>query len=117
MLWLLACSTPPPTEHIAPWSATVGAPWAAWDLPVGSGQVVYSDATVLSIRYDADEIATLARDWRTAVRAAGGVEQTDISEGGLWSVSYDLAPHVLALSVAPFGGATVVVVSLDGAAP
>jgi hypothetical protein len=118
MLWTtVGCGEAPTVANVAPREADLTEPWSAYDLPVGDGRVVWSDATVLSVQYEGRRSDELAPAWRTAVRAAGAVEEVDLTDPPLVSVRYALGEQRLALAVSERSEATTVVLSLDGAQP
>lgn len=85
--WLVACNG----RGLAgdtPYSTPLTAPWSAENLPVEAGKVVFSDAQMLTIRFDGGDRPALSKQFDAALIAAGHLRRVDTSAADMTSITY-----------------------------
>jgi hypothetical protein len=78
---------PVTTEPVAS-TSTLPEPWGSMNLPVGVGEVLTADNTMLLVTYETASLTSLSTDWSNAVMAAGYVQAEDVSTPGLTAIIY-----------------------------
>lgn len=67
-------------EEIATTNADLAEPWNSMGLPVGTAEVIVSDATVALLGYDGGDFASLSASWESAWSTGGWTQADRFSE-------------------------------------
>ena len=110
----LACSgAAVETVDYSSFAVEVSPPWDSMNLPIGTGAVLHSDDSLITINYTDGDVNTLAEQYGAAVEAAGFTVDTRNSLESVVSIQYhrDDAKGC-SLNIADAQGTTVVSLSL-----
>jgi len=93
-------------------SAPLASPWTDMSLPVGSGNVLYSDATSTTVNYDGGSVTDLGKQYSESLKTWGCAESfapMESADSYTWSCTKDSKNYTLAVT----SGAGMLVVGLS----
>lgn len=106
---LVALTAPAPTPpNLGAYSVPLTAPWTSMQLPVGSGAVLYSDSTTVTITYTGANLPALAASYGAAATSAGWTLASTNNANGLYSSTYSRPGLSLTMSVMDAAGSQTV---------
>jgi hypothetical protein len=94
-------------------SVSVAEPWSSMSLPIGDGNVVFSEATSMTIMYSSGTVADYAAQYESAITGAGWSQTYRSDDAGSITVLYSKDGQTMTLSVLESLGQPMVALTLS----
>ncbi len=108
----LACSGMPTSIPMP--TAELTAPWKGMDLPIGAGNVLMSDESMLSVQYSGDKVKKLKGGYVKAIKGSGFKQLADGSSNGNVAVTFqNKKKKTMALGITSGAGNTLVALTVN----